>query len=132
MKLQMALVKSLFPLLAVLVALGFQGKAEAQHAFYGGYTRSGTVFGCASAPRSNNGYWMIKSVSPGVVYAENSTSTTRRFRWQVSGLPPGSAKRITWVWQWYNNPSRTVTNTVNYVLPPHFSSTGASEPRGCW
>lgn len=132
MKLQMTLVKSLFPLLAVLVALGFQGRAEAQQTSYGGYTRSGTVFGCASAPKTNNGYWMIRSVTPGVVYAENSTWNMRRFRWQVSGFPPGSPKRITWVWQWSSNPSRTVTNTVNYVLPPNFSRTGAPEPRGCW
>jgi hypothetical protein len=123
-----------------LLALIIQPReASAQQISYSGYTRSGSFFGCGSAPKSSNGYWMItqQRQTRGVLYvAENLSTLLNRYSWQLTGISGGQTVMMSWDWAFVDRNRGTITNrqttTLTMTMPKDFQQSGAWTPRQCW
>ncbi len=122
-------------------------EANAQTLTYRGYATSGTLYGCMTAPKTNQGDWGIQSRSAvwakggssgsmAMVTSEYSTWNLRRWTWQAYGVPSstlaGSTVTVTVVFKRNYAPYDTVTRVVSTTLPTNFPAGGTSSVLYCW
>ncbi len=128
----------------VLACSIIPSESSAQTLGYTNYSRLGTGFGCASAPKDASGSWGIKSLTAkytqgggapqnaSISYATNSTASMTRHRWQAYNVPGNSTVTVTLVWKWSGVPGTEITRTISYYLPSNYSTTGSYSIYGCW
>ena len=113
--------------------------ASAQQINYSGYTRSGSFFGCGSAPKPSNGFWMIteRVATRGTLsVAEYSRPFSNLYSWQLTGISGNQAVKMTWYWAFYDRNRGQIidrrTTTLSMTMPKDYKQSGVTEPRQCW
>jgi hypothetical protein len=125
--------------LSILALIMQPRGASAQQISYSGYTRNGSFFGCGSAPKLRNGYWMItnrKQTRGSLFVAEFPTTFIDRYSWQLTGISSGQRVTMSWDWAFVDRMRGTITDkrttTLTMTMPKDFQRTGAIQPRQCW